>query len=549
MAAESHDAVVIGAGAGGGAAAWALSKAGMRVLVLEAGPRYDPFSDYRLHRADWERTGFPEKLTSDGRQTFAPLQRLRPRWDHLRTRNHVLGAVATGRRRAVGYSHVVGVGGSTLHYSGEAHRLHPDAFSLDSRFGVGADWPIGYDDLAPFYDLAEKLIGVAGPDSAPGRRRCAPLPAHPLSYASRRLADGFRGAGLTPEANSLAALSQPYDGRPGCNYCGNCARGCPRMDKGSADVTFIRHAEATGRCRVLADTPVLRIEGGPGDTVTRVIHAGADGARHAVTARVVVVACGAVETPRLLLNSDGLANESGLVGRHFMETLAWTASALHPDPLGSHRGLPSDLIAWDHNTPDGIAGVIGGCRFSSAVHEAGLIGPIAYARRVVGGWGTAHKAAMRAEFGRVLSVGAIGEFLPHPESFIDLDPLETDPHGLPKARLRSYLDDMALERLAFMAAKSAEVLAAAGCGPIFETVSSYDNFQATHVFGTCRMGDRPETSVTDSFGRSHRWRNLFIADASLFPTSGGGEGPSLTIAALALRSAGHIADLARSGAL
>src|SRR5205085_11789987 len=186
----------------------------------------------------------------------------------------------------------------------------------------------------------------------------------------------------------------------------------------------------------------------------------ATGRAHKIAAKAVVVACGAVETARLLLVSrsrhapGGLANDSGLVGKNFMETLSWSSSGLHPGSLGSHRGLPSDSICWDFNAPNMIAGVIGGCRFSSNVAEADLIGPINYATWVVSGWGRAHKRALREAFGNVLSIAAIGESLPNAGSYVDLDPDEKDINGLPLARIHSFLPELELRRLAFMAKKS-----------------------------------------------------------------------------------------------
>src|SRR5205814_1393435 len=224
--------------------------------------------------------------------------------------------------------------------------------------------------------------------------------------------------------------------------------GCPRGDKGSDNVTFIAAAIATGRCTVRPESPVIRIEAGPNDQVAAVFVGRADGSLERIVSRHVVLACGAVETPRLLLASEGLGNESGEVGQNFMDTLFVTVGALHGEPQHGRRGLPSDAITWDFNAPDAIPGVIGGCRFYNA---------------------------------------------------------------------------------------------ASGAERVYENYSSWDWFVATHVFGSCRMGDNPASAVVDAFGRSHRWRNLWIADASVFPSSGGGEAPSLTIHALALRTAERIA--------
>jgi choline dehydrogenase-like flavoprotein len=149
---------------------------------------------------------------------------------------------------------------------------------------------------------------------------------------------------------------------------------------------------------------------------------------------------------------------------------------------------------------------------------------------------------MRSAFGRVLSVVSVGEWLPNARSFVDLDPAAKDADGVPRARIHSHLEEGELRRLDFMATKSREILQAAGVQRLFEEYGAFDAFAATHVFGTCRMGSDPRASVVDRNCRSHRWKNLFVVDASVFPSSGGGEAPSLTIEAIALRAAGHIAD-------
>jgi choline dehydrogenase-like flavoprotein len=537
--------VVIGSGAGGAAFAWALADAGVQVQILEAGPSYNPRKDYLLASNGWEQQMFPEKVPIAGRQTHAPLQLLEDRWADLRSWNHLSGhMLASDRRSFISYSHVIGVGGSTLHFTGETHRLHPEAMKMRSRFGVAADWPFDYAELEPYYVAAERLIGIAGPSDPGVRTRSAPypLPAHEFSYASQKLGEGCRKLGLSWTPNSLASLSKAYDRRPPCNYCGNCTRGCPRRDKGTADLTFIAKAVATGNCTVTPGAYVLRLQAGADDRIKAVVYGSTHG-RQRVEADYFAVACGAVESPRLLLNSspagssDGLANESGLVGRNFMETLYWTSGGLHPEPLGSHRGLPSDAICWDFNAPDAIPGVVGGCRFSPATAESNVVGPVNYARRVVGGWGHSHKTAMREQFGRMLTIGGIGENLPDEKSFIDLDTDEKDVFDLPKARIHSHLAETEIERLHFIAKTCRRILEAAGVQKIIEEYSAYDGFNTTHVFGTCRMGTDPTTSVVDASCRSHRWRNLLVTDASVFPSSGGGESPALTINAIALRAA------------
>jgi len=261
-----------------------------------------------------------------------------------------------------------------------------------------------------------------------------------------------------------------------------------------------------------------------------------DGSIERIPTSHLILACGAVETPRLLLASGGLANESGEVGRNFMDTLEVIVGALHPDPQHGRRGLPDDAICWDFNAPDAIPGVIGGCRFYNASSESELKGLAAFALRAVPGWGHAHAQSVRRLWGHSLHVGAIGERLPNPDSRIDLDGDKRDRFGIPLAHISSSLGASDVARLRFMATKSRELLAASGAEDIFESYSSWDWFAASHVFGTCRMGTDPATSVVNANGRSHRWHNLWITDASVFPSSGGGEAPALTIHALALRT-------------
>jgi len=482
------------------------------------------------------------------------MQVLDPAWNDLRSWNSVVGRLNPGdRRKAYAYHHVRGVGGSTLHFQGDAHRLHPESMRMRTRFGVAADWPFDYDVLEPSYEIAERVVGVAGPGTRSSRRRRSehPLPAHAMSYASRRIVATGPALGMQWEPNSQAILSRPYDGRPGCNYCANCLRGCPRADKGSVDVTFVRKALGSGRCTLRADTPVRRLEPG-GDGRVGAIVAEHDGRLERIRTRVLVLACGAIETPRLLLLSHGthaphgIANENGLVGRHFMETLFWSSTGLHPEALGSFRGVPSDVVSWTHNAPDAIAGTVGGCRFAAGVVDAGFAGPIAYATRAIPGWGPTHKRAMRERFGRLLAISSIGESLPNEGAYVDLDSEERDEAGDPVARIHSHLPELELRRLRFMAKTCREIVREAGARELVEEYGSWDYFSATHVFGTCRMGTHETESVVDPTGRAHRWRNLYVTDASVFPSSGGGESPSLTIEALAIRTADAIAaSLAR----
>lgn len=548
---EKFDAVVVGAGAGGATSAWRLATSGLSVLLLDAGPEFSP-GDYRLSEPGWEQHDSPYKPGCRGVHTFAAMQKLPAGYDHLRSWNHISGRrFRDDWRHGAGYQHVRGIGGSTLHFTGEAHRLRPVSMRMHSLHGVGADWPLSYDEIEPYYQLAETMSGVAGAaDPARPRSSAYPFPPHPPGYASGLIMQRTQGLGRNWLPNPLAVLSRPHEDRPPCNYCAQCNRGCPRRDKGSVDVTYIPKAVASGRCRIIPRATVTRLLAGDDDRVRALVYIDAAGVTHEINTRIVVLAAGAIETPRLLLLSaganapEGIANEQGLVGRNLLETIMWSSSAVLPEPIGSHRGLPSDIICWDFNAPDAIPDIPGGFRITPLTTSMKLAGPTDYALRVVDGWGVEHKRRMRRDFGNALAIGAIGESLPDAGSFVDLDPSHRDTTGQAVARIHSHIDGLTVRRIEFMARTCREIVGALGAGKPFEEFGSFDMFSSTHVFGTARMGENPKTSVVDRIGRSHRWKNLFVADASVFPSSGGGEAPSLTIQALALRTADAIRDAA-----
>ncbi len=554
------DVVVVGAGAGGLAAAWRLTTAGAQVVLLEAGRAYRPERDYPQSSGDFELREFPYDPSRDPegrpRYDFGPAQSLEREWDGYRSWSAGQGRFVAGDERVYqAYSHVQGVGGSTLHFQGEAHRFHPDSLRMRSLFGVGTDWPIPYRELDSYYAVAEQQMGVAAPVN-PLRPGGGPhiLPPHPLSYGSARLAKGFAAVGATLLPNSLAILSRPTASRPQCNYCGGCTQGCPIGDKGSADVTFLPPARATGRLDLRIETQALEVELDARGRAEAVVYADAGGARRRVTGRFVMLAGGAIETPRLLLacrpkgHRDGLANGSGQVGRNLTETLHWTAVGLLPERVDSWRGVAIDGSAWEHAVPKGGNGWAGGFRLATSSAAMGLRGPVAYAERLVPGFGVAHQRRLREIFGHAVAVHAIGEWLPNDRTYVDLSPSLRDAHGMHRARIRSWLSPAERALVRTMADTVREAMRAAGASEIVEETTSLDIFGATHVLGTCRMGTDPVSSVAGRDGFSHEIPNLAFADASLVPSSGCGDSPCLTITALAIRTADRLLERARASA-
>ncbi|MBI5380150.1 MAG: GMC family oxidoreductase [Nitrospirae bacterium] len=549
------DVCVVGSGAGGGAAAYRLGTLGVNTLVLEAGPRFSP-SEYRLDRPGWDLVSFPlpadPRWKEKDRYTSGTGQPLPAQYSHLQSTLQGLRRYQhpPDRRAPFVYEHARGVGGSTLHFQGEAHRFHPSAFRMRTLHGVGEDWPLTYDDLAPFYDGAERVLGVAGSAENPFKppRGPYPLPPHRLSWASRRIARAAGKLGLQLLPNSLAILSQPYDGRPPCNYCAGCTWGCPLRDKGSWDQTFLAKAEATGRVWILPEALVHRVETDKQGRVSGVLFSDKEGRERRVKARVVLLACGAIETPRLLLNSagnqfpHGLANGSGQVGKHFLETVHAGVTGRFADRLDAHRGLPIDSRIWDFVAPDPRRGFTAGCVLGVSQIAGDLLSPFRHAVSLSAAWGTAHKAFMRKSFGRVVHLFGITDQLPNPGSRVVLDPTVKDAFGLPVARIEAALGENEWRAMAFILNTSRDLLAAAGAEEILGQTTAFDLPHASHVFGTCRMGTDPSKSIVNAEGRAHEAPNLYILDASLFPTAGGGDSPSLTIAAVALRAAGLLAE-------
>ncbi|MGI9535280.1 MAG: GMC family oxidoreductase [Thermodesulfobacteriota bacterium] len=531
---QKYDFVVIGSGPGGGAFAWKLASKGVKVLVLEAGPRYDPYKDYSLNQNDWELKGFPKSKKFKYEHGIS--QNLNKKFEYLHSRSVASGRFNnTGKRRYFGYQQVLGVGGTTLHFQGEAHRLNPGFFNTRSKFGYGYDWPIDYEDLEPYYCEAEKVVGVAGPKNLPDRPMSSPypLPPHKFSYASQYIEKGCKKLGINIFPNSLAILSEYYRNNVPCNYCNGCTWGCPLKDKGSVDVTFIPMAEQTDNCQIISGAYVSRIVFSNylgNKMVTGVFYHDKNGKEHFVKVKNLAVACGAVQTPRLLLNSE--ININGLVGKNFMETLFHQVYALHPERLDSYRGVPIDTSIWEWTKP-GITP--GAYRLSTFTGSA--IGPVGYATHYDKGWGEDFEKKVEKHFGHAVGVTGIGEFLPNKDTFITLSDDTKDKFGQPVAKIQSILSERELKILAVIHDKCSQILNASGAEKIVEIYSAYDYFTATHVFGTCLMGDDPETSVVDSNQKFHGFENLYITDASVFPTSGGGESPSLTIEALSLRAA------------
>jgi choline dehydrogenase-like flavoprotein len=535
------DFVVVGSGAAGGVVARELAVAGFSVVLLEQGP-HRTAADF-TH--DELSTQFNNELLGGANniQTYR-----RTPADAAKVQNDPPPAL---------YSQ--GVGGSSVHFSGNFWRLRPSDFRERSKLGPIAgldDWPISYEELEPYYTRVDWEIGVSGAPGPFDPPRSKPYPLPPLAVKSSGvLLEAAAGKlGLHAQPAPLAILSQPYKGRGACIHCGFCMGfGCEAGAKSSTLFTMIPEALATGRCELRARCAVYRVETGKDGRVTEVQYWDEKGRQQAQRARAVVVCANGAETPRLLLMSasprspNGLANGNGRVGKGLMFNSHSVTHGIFEEPLHDYKSVQCSRIIHDFYEADLKRGFYGGGGIDARPFLAHS--PMLFALTTVPPdvprWGPEYKKYLAHAFTRHMAVLGSGTSLAVDDNSITLDPKVKDPLGRPALRVtyNDHPDDLKLAT--FLQDRSMELLEAAGAKKAWREPVAPANI-GTHLLGTARMGDDPKTSVVDRFHRAHEVRNLFIVDGSSFVTSGRGQ-PTMTIQALAFRAAEHIARFAKQG--
>lgn len=502
--------VVIGTGAGGGVLSNELAQRGVSVVALEAGGRY-----------------LPEDYINDEWESFGQLAWLDPRttsgdWRVARDFSGLPAWI------------VKAVGGTTTHWAGASLRFQDHEWKAATNYGPveGAnllDWPIDGPEMAPWYDKAEKKLGVTRTNGIPGL---------PGSNNYKVFEAGAKALGYKEvHTGRMAINSKEYDGRTACQQTGFCFQGCKWGAKWSAAYTDIPQGEATGNLEVRSSAHVARILHDDSGKVTAVEYFDENGALQMQKARAVCVAGNSFESPRLLLNSassmfpDGLANSSGQVGRNYMRHMTGSVYGVFDKPVRMWRGTTMAGIIQDEARHDPSRGFVGGYELETLA--LGL--PFMAAFLDPGSWGREFTTALDS-YENMAGLWIVGEDMPQETNRITLNHDVKDQYGLPVANVHfdDHPNDIAMRTHAY--SRGAAVYEAVGATRTFPTPP----YPSTHNLGTNRMSENPSDGVVNKWGQTHDIPNLFVSDGSQF-TTGAAENPTLTIVALAIRQADHIA--------
>jgi choline dehydrogenase-like flavoprotein len=557
---NEFDVIVVGSGAGGGPVALWLADAGYRVVVLEKGPALS------------ESEFCKDEVGEVRRPRYVPPEHEEPRV--LETPDGRGGyAAATSSDAGIATWNGCAVGGATNFMSGFFLRMKPEDFRLRSTYGVApgadvVDWPIGYDDLEPWYDLVEREVGVSGrvvEHPRKDRRSSPDFPMPPTAEHAfaKRVDEVGRARGLFPLPLPRAILSRERPGRRKCDYTGFCGSyGCASGAKGSARAALLSRAVATGRCEIRTGRMVTRLETDASGRVVAVHHVDKSGGAERLAAKVVVLAAQAIESSRLLLLSTGprhprgIGNGNDLVGRHLLTSPAGVGWGVFPyakweKTLGDvmrDRGafVNRTFEDWqDYADPATGRKRKGGCvdfllMHSNAIQSAMVAASTAGAGTKRPLFGRELQQHVRRWFsdGKALKFETFSDWMPLADGRVTLDPSVRDRFGLPVARIRWADHAWNHETTEFLAARGAELLRAMGAEDVF--VSADAGPSTNLVAGGARFGRDRKTSVLDVDGRVHDADNLFVTDGSFMPT-GGSVPYTFTIYANAFRVAERIA--------
>src|SRR5262245_29117082 len=555
-----YDICIVGSGAGGGMAAYVLTKAGARVALLEAGPAWYASRDSKMLMPNYAS---PRRGASIKGRPFGEFDACDGGWE-------IDGEpYTTAPGTQFRWWRARKLGGRTNHWGRISLRFGPDDFRGKSIDGLGDDWPIAYDDVKPYYDRCDELIGLYGsneglrnhPDGIfqpPPKPRCYELL---VKKASDKL-------GITCIPARLSITTKAINGRGACHYCGQCNRGCTVKANFSSPDVLIAPAQQTGKLTLITNAMVREVTVGPDGLATGVSYIDKrTGADEHIRARIVVLAASACETARLLLNSksgrfpQGLANSSGTVGKYLTDTTGTGVSGFIPAMVdhvphnedgvgGMHVYMPWWLDNKKLDFPRGYhIEVYGGM----GQPGAGFMGGIQrYAPG--GGYGKQLKADYRKYYGATIGFDGRGEMIPNENSYCEIDPTQVDRFGIPVLRFHWKFTDYEINQAKHMQETFRALIVAMGGTPSSQMPSKEQNYGLAaggtimHELGGVRMGADPTTSVVNGNCQAHDVKNLFVADGAPF-VSQADKNPTWTILALSWRTSEYIAQQRAAGVI
>ena len=558
---KTYDVCIVGSGAGGGMAAKVLCDAGADVVMLEAGVPWDVEKDSKMSAWAYDS---PRRGAATPDRPFGEFDGCIGGWD-LKGEPYTQ---APGEQ--FDWFRARMVGGRTNHWGRISLRMGPDDFRGRSLDGLGDDWPIGYDDIKPYYDKLDRLVGIFGsnegirnePDGVflpPPKPRCYEL-------MIKQAADKLH---ITCIPSRLSILTKPLNGRAACHYCGQCGRGCATHSNFSSPSVLLAPALKSGRLRLITNAMAREVTTDDSGMATGVAYVNSKDRRdYAVRARIVVVAASACESARLLLNSksgrfpDGLANSSGAVGKYLTDSTGLTVTGYIPklangvahneDGVGGmHLYFPWWLDNKKLDFPRGYHVELGGGRRGAPSY--GILGGIQRFNGV-GGYGKSLKDDYRKYWGSTVYFSGRGEMIPNEKTYCEIDPHVVDTYGIPVLRFHAAFGDSEILQAKHMQETFREIIHEMGGTPLSSMPTRQELHgllpvgRIIHEVGTTRMGSNPQTSVLNANCQAHDVKNLFVADGGPF-VSNAHTNCTWTILALAMRTSEYIAQQRNQGTL